>query len=177
MIPRHLSTLTSIILRGLATAMFARGLSEEILYWHRSRLYWEGVTHPDGGHQEDQANVELADGAIIAVGRIADRLGIGPHSLPDTEMARSLGRLTLKLDLDAKESGAVKTIGRLGPSRDIPPHTRMRDHIDAAEAEQILEHTELIREYFHWLNEIDVAADIKQHQARPVRDRQEGGSG
>jgi hypothetical protein len=163
MITRVLSNLASFISRALFTALLSGRLSEEILYWHRSRLYWEGVTHPDGGHREDQANIELAEGAAIAFRRIADGVGLSPASLPTEEMARSLARLTLKLDLDEKESAAIKTITHLGPSRSIPLADRMRDHIEASEAEEAIEHSQLIREYLHWLDDVDDAQERRRN--------------
>lgn len=175
MLATVLSNISGFIFRVLSTALFARRLSEEVLYWHRSRLYWEGVTHPDGGHREDQANIELAEGAVTAVRRIAAGLGLSPASLPDEEMARSLARLTLNLSLDDKESAAVKTLERLGPSRNIPLTGRMHDHIAASEAEEAIEHGELIREYLNWLNGIDEAAENRRKPSQTQINREEGG--
>jgi len=146
-------------------------LRAEILRWHRSRLYWEGVAHPDGGDREDGANIELAEGGTIAVRRLADLLGVRPASLPDDEEARRLGRITLELGLDAEESAAVNTLASLGPSARIPVTDRMADHIAASEAEESLEHAERIREYLAWLAEIDRAADSPE---RPGRDGHTG---
>lgn len=178
MLANFLGNIRSFIsfgVRTLLTALFARGLSEEVLYWHRSRLYWEGVIHPDGGHREDQANIELAEGAVIAVRRIADRLGLSPASLPTEEMAHSLARLTLRLSLDEKESEALKTIERLGSSEHIQPSEHLRDHIAASEAEEAIEHGELIREYLNWLNGIDEAAENRRKPSQTRINREEGG--
>lgn len=129
------------------TPLLSPTLRDELLRWHRSKLYWEGVTHPDGGDREDGANIELAEGGIIAVRRLADRLGLSPASLPDDPEARRLSRITLQLTLDAEESAAVNALARLGPSACIPITRRMDDHRAASEAEDTLEHSERIREY------------------------------
>jgi len=169
MIPRLLEDLFRTTRALLLQPLLSPILRAEILRWHRSRLYWEGVAHPNGGDQEDGANIELAEGGMLAVRRLADLLGLAPASLPHDEEARRLGRTTLELELDAEESASVNTLARLGPSARIPVTGRMADHIAASEAEETLEHAERIREYLAWLAEIDRAADSPQSPGHDAR--------
>lgn len=106
--PKNFRPCTSSLadrLRGaVATYLFARLFADELVYCHLERIYWEGVTHPDGGDYEEEAEIHAAEGAQTALRRIADLAGGRRHATPDHASANSMVLERLREELNLSES-------------------------------------------------------------------------
>lgn len=145
--------------RLAANRVLAPLLTEGLVYWRAERLYWDGVTHPDGGDRDEQAEIQAAEGAEIALRRLADILGIDPAKIPGEAATHEAGVRSLYKRLEADERSALMVLDRLGPSRHIPVAGRMPEYvekyIEANDAESRLGRVDRISEYLGWLSEAD----------------------
>jgi hypothetical protein len=132
-------------------------LTEGLVYWRAERLYWEGVTHPDGGDLEEQAEITAAEGAETALRRLADILGIDHSRMPGEDATYAGGLRSLRKRLEADERAALMTLDRLGPSHRIPVAERMPEYIEANAAESRLARSDRVFEYLEWLAEVGKA--------------------
>ncbi len=158
--------------RILAKRFLAPGLTEEVVYWRAECLYWEGVTHPDGGDHDEQAEIHAAEGAETAVRRFADHIGV--QTLPGESLTYTSGLARLSASLEAEERAALKVLDRLGPSRRIPLGERPHDYMEASDAEATLDRVDRVYEYLEWLNATRSDAggyggyeDHEGHETRP----------
>ena len=140
--------LASTLRRFASNRRLAPELADDLLYWRSQRLYWEGVTHPDGGEREEQAEIHAAEGAETAIRRLADRTGV--TELPGEKLTHALGLYRLRQSLEDDERAALKTLDHVGPSRRIDPGERLEDYMRAADAERLLELLDRVHEYLDW---------------------------
>lgn len=149
--PWRVPRLLRPIFRLTANKLLAPLLCEGLVYWRAERLYWEGVTHPDGGDHEEEAAIHAAEGAETALRRLADILGIDPGLLPDEGPTQEAGVRSLYKRLESDERAALATLDRLGPSHLIPVRERLHEYLEAQAAETMLEHLDQVSEYLEWL--------------------------
>jgi hypothetical protein len=150
-----------------ANRVLAPLLSEGLVYWRAERLYWEGVTHPDGGDREEQAEISAAEGAETALRKLADILGIDPARIPGETATHEAGLRSLCKRLEADERSALMVLDRLGPSRRIPVAERMPEYVEANDAESRLARADRIWEYLEWLAEVDRAETERKAGTNP----------
>lgn len=162
-VPRGLGPLFTLT----ANRVLAPLLSEGLVYWRAERLYWEGVTHPDGGDRDEQEEISAAEGAEIALRRLADILGIYPARMPGEDATHESGLRSLQKRLEADERSALMTLDRLGPSRRIPVADRMPEYVEANDAESRLARADRIWEYLEWLDEADRAGTARKAGTNP----------
>jgi hypothetical protein len=135
--------------RILAETLLAPMLTEQLVYWRAEHLYWEGVTHPDGGDHDEQAEIHAAEGAETAIRQLADHCGV--QTLPSEKLTYISGLARLSASLEADERAALKVLDRLGPSQRIPLGERPHDYMQASDAEATLDRVDQIYEYLEWL--------------------------
>jgi hypothetical protein len=165
-VPRGLGSLFKLVANRVLVPL----LSEGLVYWRAERLYWEGVTHPDGGDRDEQEEISAAEGAETALLRLADILGIDPARMPGEDATHEAGLRSLRKRLEADERSALVVLDRLGPSRRIPVAERMPEYVEANDAESKLARADRIWEYLEWLAEADGA-----HTERKARATRETG--
>jgi hypothetical protein len=135
--------------RILAERLLAPRLTEQLVYWRAERLDWEGVTHPDGGDHDEQAEIHAVEGAETAIRRLADHFGV--ETLPGEDLTHTSGLTRLFARLESNERAALKTLDRLGPSRRIPLGEHLHEYMEASDAEAALERVDRILEYAEWM--------------------------
>lgn len=155
--PEHVPRGLGPLFTFAANRVLAPLLSEGLVYWRAERLYWEGVTHPDGGDRDEQEEISAAEGAEIALRRLADILDIDLARMPGEKATHEAGLRSLRKRLEADERSALMVLDRLGPSHRIPVADRVPEYVEANDAESRLARADRIWEYLEWLSETDGA--------------------